>query len=352
MTNETKNPETYIIAEAGQNHNGSMEYAKKLIEMSAMPVIDNAYKRIVKGVNAIKFTKRDLSEELTKDAWNEEYNSPNAFGRTYGEHREALELSYDQHVQIGRHAFENGLDFIETLTSPKTVKLLEKVKVKYIKIASRDLTNIPLLVEVAKSKVPLILSTGMGGEKEINIALNEILSYHDNIILLHCISQYPADYTNLNLSSIQYMKEKYPFKIGYSDHSIGIMAPVAAVAMGAEYIEKHITLNHSMKGSDQAGSLEPNGLWRMVRDIRNYELSVGTKGKAIHDSVEQSRIKLERSICTKNEISKNQLINEDNLIMLSPGGGLAWTELSKIVGKRAKNDIRKHAQLKLDDING
>lgn len=336
----------YIIAEAGQNHNGDMMMAKQLIDMVTMPIIDSSFKRELPKVNAIKFTKRDLSEELTKEAYNQPYNSPHSFGKTYGEHREKLELSYEQHIELYHYAKERGMDFIETLTSPKTLQLLNHVQLAYIKVASRDLSNIQLLEEIGKSKVPVIISTGMGGLKEIDDAVNTLNRYHSNIVILHCISQYPAEYENLNLNSIPFLKQRYPeFKIGYSDHSIGIVAPIVAVALGAEYIEKHITLNHSLKGSDQAGSLEPDGLWRMTRDIRNMELSLGTLTKEINDKVAPFKTKLERSLCSNKPIKKGSVLTENDFIMLSPGGGMTWFERTNILGKRAKADIDENTTL-------
>ncbi len=342
--------EVYIIAEAGQNHNGSMKLAKQLIDMVAMPIMDKAFNRNLKPINAIKFTKRDLTEELTKKAWDKPYYSPNAFAPKYGEHREKLELSYEQHIELAEYANKKELDFIETLTSLKTVKLVEKINLKYIKVASRDLTHIPLLEEIGKTRIPVILSTGMGGESEINQALAVITKYHENIIILHCLSQYPAEYQNLNLNSILYLKEKYPYKIGYSDHSIGIVAPVVAVALGAEFIEKHITISHSLKGSDHKGALEPDGLWRMTRDIRNMEFAFGDKAKDIHEATKPFKEKLERSLCLKTHLKKDESLKEDNLIMLSPGGGLNWYEKNKIIGKKANKNIAETSLLKFEDF--
>jgi 3-deoxy-D-glycero-D-galacto-nononate 9-phosphate synthase len=340
----------YIIAEAGQNHNGSMKMARQLIDVAAMPIIDKAFNTELKGVDAIKFTKRDLSEELTKVENEKVYNSPNAFGKTYGEHRAALELDYEQHIELFKYAKERDLNFIETLTSLKTLKLLENVRLDYIKVASRDLTNIPLLEEIAKSKIPVIISTGMAGVKEIDDAFNLISKYHDLIIILHCVSQYPAEYQNLNLKSIPFLKDRYKTIIGYSDHSIGIVAPVMALALGAEFIEKHITLSHALKGSDHKGALEPDGLWRMVRDIRNMELAVGNYEKTIVDAITDVKIKLERSLSLKKSKSKGEVIMEDDLEMLSPGGGLSWHDKINIIGKKLLRDTDGKTTLTLDMV--
>jgi len=346
----TSQRHTYIIAEVGQNHNGDFTLAKQLIDMAAMPIFDRFGNRRLPGVDAVKFTKRDLSEELTVDEYNRPYDSPHSFGKTYGEHREFLELSYEEHAELEKYAHSKGLDFIETLTSIKTISLLKYAEVDAIKVASRDLTNLPLLEELAKTGKKLILSTGMHSEQELDEALETITKYHDNVAILHCVSEYPASYENVNLLSIPYLKEKYPYEIGFSDHTIGIVMAPVAVALGATIIEKHITLNRNMKGTDHRASLEPDGLWRMVRDIRNVEIALGRKGKFVPDVVLQTRKKLERSIAAKRDIQPGEIITEDLLCMLSPGTGLPWKERNKILGKKAIRPIRKHTHILPEDV--
>ena len=344
------NPDTFIIAEVGQNHNGDMNLAHQLVDIAAMPIFDKFNQHELKRVDAIKFTKRDLSEELSVEAQNQPYDSPHSFGKTYGEHRRHLELSYEQHVEIERYVHKKGIKFVETLTSLKTLKLLEMAEIDVLKVASRDLTNLPLLEELAKARKRIILSTGMGAEKEIDDALGIITKYHQDIVILHCVSEYPASYENMNLFSIPYLKEKYPFEIGLSDHSIGIVMAPVAVALGAAYIEKHITLNRQLKGSDHAGSLEPDGLWRMVRDIRNVEIALGEKTKFIPQVVQKARVKLERSIAAKTDLAENHLITEKDLCLLSPGTGLKWTEKHKIIGKKVLKLIPQNCLIDLKDI--
>jgi 3-deoxy-D-glycero-D-galacto-nononate 9-phosphate synthase len=344
------NKETYIIAEIGQNHNGDINLAKQLIDLAAMPIYDKFYNRKLKGVNAIKLTKRDLTEELTTDEFNKPYDTPNSFGKTYGEHRQNLELTYEQHVELINYARNKGLDVIETLCSPKCVSLTKMAKIDYIKIASRDLTNIPLLESIAKTNIPVILSTGMSDLSEIIIAIKTIEKYHSNISILHCLSQYPADYPNLNLLAIKTLKREFggKYKIGYSDHSIGIVAPIVAVSLGAEIIEKHITLSHALKGSDQKGSLELDGLWRMTRDIRNAELSFGVAEKKKSSVIEDTMNKLKRSLATNSDLKKGVVLTEDMLCMLSPGTGLNWFEKDKIIGKKLNRDVSKNTLLQLN----
>lgn len=341
----------YIIAEIGQNHNGNIKMAKQLIDVACLPIIDKAFNNELEGVNAVKFTKRDLTEELTKSEYNKLYISEHSFGKTYGEHREKLELSYENHIELYYYSKNKGIDFIETLTSPRTLKLLESIELDYIKVASRDLTNIPLIKEIARSRIKIIISTGMSSIKQIDDAIDNILAYHDKIIILHCVSQYPAYYKNINLLSIPYLKERYNFPIGYSDHSIGIVVPVVAVALGAEYIEKHITLSHSLKGSDHKCALEPDGLWRMVRDIRNIEIALGSYNKVISNDIDEVKLKLERSVCSNRDIKKGEIISESDIILLSPGNGLSWMERLKVIGKKANIDIPRHELIDESMVN-
>jgi sialic acid synthase SpsE len=209
-----------------------------------------------------------------------------------------------------------------------------------LKVASRDLTNLPLLNAMAETKIPMILSTGMAGQKELDDALDTITKHHSDISILHCLSQYPAEYPNINLNTIPYLKKHYSdYTIGYSDHSVGIFIPVAAVAMGAEVIEKHITIDRNMKGTDQKGSLGPDGVRRMVRDIRLLEMSKGEETIFMSDAVKSARTKLERSIATNKPIKAGQVITAADLHLLSPGDGFKWADQELVIGKVAKADI-------------
>ena len=327
---------TYIIGEIGQNHNGEVEIAKKLIDVIAQPVIDKLFGQKLMPMNAVKMTRRDLNEELSATEMQRPYDSPNSFGKTYGEHRAFLELNDLQHFEVFCYAKLNGLEFVETLCAKGCLSMLKHFTPDRLKVASRDLTNLPLLEAMAETKIPIILSTGMTGKKELDDALAIITKYHSNISILHCLSQYPSEYQNINLLSIQYLKEQYPqYTIGYSDHSIGILMPAVSVGMGAEIIEKHITLDRTMKGTDHRGSLEPEGIWRMVRDIRNTEYAIGEKEIFVSDKVLATRIKLERSIASVRIIEAGETIAETDLHLLSPGDGLKWIEKDKVIGMKA-----------------
>ena len=333
---------TYLIGEIGQNHNGSVELAKLIVDVAARPVKDDLFDLELKSMDAIKLTKRDLSYELSKSALNKPYTSIHSFGETYGDHREALELSYEEHFEIYKYAKSKGLDVVETLCAPSCLEILNYFIPDRLKVASRDLTNLPLLDALAKTKIPIIISTGMAGKEDLNIALDVISKHHDSISILHCVSEYPTNPNHVNLGSIAYLKSHFPqYTIGYSDHTIGISTPVAAVAMGARIIEKHLTLDRKMKGTDQAGSLGVDGCWRMIRDIRLLELSFGEEDLFMDPSVEATKIKLERSLAVNKTIAEGSTIKDSDLQLLSPGDGFKWRDKEKIIGKKALVQIEK-----------
>jgi sialic acid synthase len=331
---------TYIVGEIGQNHNGSVELAKIIIDLVSREIKDEVFGNTLKGVDAVKLTKRDLNQELSSSQMKRIYDNPHSFGKTYGEHREYLELNNEEHFEVYKYAKEKGLEFVETLCAVGCLSILNFFTPDKLKVASRDLTNLPLLSALAETKVPMIISTGMAGKKELDDAIETITKYHSNLSILHCVSEYPTKPNNVNLKTIQYLINNYKdFVIGYSDHTIGIATPVAAVAMGAKIIEKHITLDRRMKGTDQSGSLGPDGVHRMVRDIRILDQSIGVEDIFIVPETASAKEKLERSIATKRVLVKGSVITEDDIHMLSPGDGYRWAERNKIIGKKVKEKI-------------
>jgi len=335
-------PATYIIGEIGQNHNGSVDIAKLIVELVSRPVREELFNISLKPMDAVKMTRRDLSQELSVSQMEKMYDNPNSFGKTYGEHRQFLELDDEAHFEVYKYAKTLGLDFVETLCAVGCLSMLRLFVPDYLKVASRDLTNLPLLEALAETKIPIILSTGMAGKQELDEALEIINKKHSNISILHCVSEYPTHPTNVNLNTITYLKENYSqYKIGYSDHTIGISAPVAAVAMGAEIVEKHITIDRRMKGTDQSGSLGPDGVSRMIRDIRITEMSMGIKDIFISGSVAGAKNKLERSIASRRNIAKGEVLKEEDLHLLSPGDGFKWANRGELVGRKVNVGIAK-----------
>jgi len=332
--------DTYIIGEIGQNHNGSVDIAKLIVELVSRPIKEEVFNLTLNPINAIKMTKRDLAEELSESQMLRPYDNQHSFGKTYGEHRAALELSNLEHFEVYKHAKLFKLDYIETLCSIGCLSLLNFFSPDKLKVASRDLTNLPLIEALAETKIPIILSTGMSGKKELDDALEIITKYHNDISILHCVSQYPTFPDNLNLNTIKYLKNNYSqYKIGFSDHTIGISAPIVAIGLGAEIIEKHITIDRRMKGTDQSGSLGPDGVNRMIRDIRITEKWMGVEDFFIDESVAGPRMKLERSIASKIVMPVGHVITDNDIHLLSPGDGYKWANKNCVVGKKVLNKI-------------
>ena len=346
-----KNNHTYLIGEIGQNHNGSVELAKVIIDLISREIKDEVFGEVLRGMDAVKLTKRDLTQELSQSQMSRAYDNPNSFGKTYGEHREKLELTDDEHFEVYKHAKAKGLDFVETLCATGCLSMLKLFTPDKLKVASRDLTNLPLLAALAETKIPIIVSTGMAGKKELDDAIETITKYHTDLSILHCVSQYPTHPKNVNLKTINYLIKNYSeYTIGYSDHTIGISTPVAAVAMGAEIIEKHITIDRRMKGTDQAGSLGPDGVYRMVRDIRILDESLGEEKIFVVEDTVAAKHKLERSIASIRNLKAGEVITENDIHLLSPGDGVKWADKNEIIGKTILQDIHENEIIYLKDI--
>ena len=261
-----KDEPVFIVAEIGQNHNGRVDFAKRLIEQAARD-----------GVDAVKFCKRNLKNELTKAMADSPYVGKNSFGETYGEHREFLELSMDQHKELKDYAESKGLIYFASVCDKKSADDMEELGVHMFKIASRDLTNRPLIEHIAKKQKPIFLSTGMSDLEEIRKTIELIQKYHNHILLFQCTSEYPTQYKNVHLNVIPELEKEFNLNIGMSDHSSGIMVACASAVKGAVAVEKHVTLSRDMKGTDHIVALDPPGMKRLVHWIRWYELANGSK---------------------------------------------------------------------------
>lgn len=329
----------FIVAEIGQNHNGSLDIAKQLVDVAAMHQVD-----------AIKSCKRDLHCELTHDAWDRPYEGPQSFGDTYGKHREALELSPEQHMELFEYCKAKGLEYFVSACDLPSVDVMEHIGVNFYKVASRDLTNLPLLNHMAKTGKPIILATGMASEADIADAMITVRKYHNKIVVMQCTSEYPTPYEDCNILAMNTLRRKFNVLTGLSDHTIGIMTTPVAVALGACMIEKHLTLARYMKGTDHACSLEPDGLKRVVRDIRNVERALGNGVIHMIDGAKSAQAKLARSIVSKTAIPEGTTLTEEMLCMKSPGTGLKWREGDLIIGKRAFRDIPADVTLRLEDF--
>jgi sialic acid synthase SpsE/spore coat polysaccharide biosynthesis protein SpsF (cytidylyltransferase family) len=330
---------TYIIAEIGQNHNGNIELAKKLIEMAVRC-----------KANAVKFQKRDIPSELTTEAYNKPYDNPNSFGKTYGEHREFLEFNEEQHVELKEYASALGITYFCTPCDVPSLELLERIGCPFYKVASRDLTNIPLLIALGKTGKPVIISTGMADFEDIDDAIEALNIEKSKLIIMQCTSEYPCKLENVNLNAIKTLKDKYKVVVGLSDHTSGVIISAAAPLMGASIIEKHITLDRTMKGTDQPGSLEEAGLNKLVNYIRAIEIAKGDGIKDVNPATKAAKDKLARSITSAVDIKMGTVITEDMLCLKSPGIGLKWKQKNLIEGKKAIMDIPANVTIALNHV--
>jgi sialic acid synthase len=350
MQTKTTGGHTYIIAEAGQNHNGSFDLAKNLIDIAAVKVGHQGH---IFQADAIKFCKRDMQEELTVDEYNRPYLGSHSYGKTYGAHREALELSYEEHAELFLYAKKKGLDFIETVCNPGALKLLRWFRPDFIKVASRDINNVLLLEAIREADIPIILSTGMSGIQEVQQAVWDILPYQSDVTIMHCVSQYPALYENLNLRSVSYLRNYFfpeNLIVGYSDHTTGVLAASIAVMEGAQVIEKHITYDRGAKGTDHTGSMDLGGFERVIRDIRNTELAKGEFVKHKPTGIDQTEHKLRRSVCLRKDMKKGEIISKADLVLLSPGTGIPPEEIQNIIGCMLLCDVKGRTSLEWIDL--
>jgi sialic acid synthase len=254
----------FVIAEIGNNHNGDMKIAKELVDAASHA-----------GVSAVKFQTKDIETAFSQDLLNKPYNGPNSFGATYREHKNAIEFNSTQHKEIFEYSNKQGLVPFSTPFDIKSMELLENLNVPLYKISSFHVTDEPLLKAVCETRKPLIMSTGMSTWEELDKAVNQVLSYHDKLILLHCVSSYPTDDEDVNLSNITALKSRFGCLVGYSGHERGITICTASIPLGACVIERHFTLDRTMKGPDHAASVEPQGMELIVKHSKQISKALG-----------------------------------------------------------------------------
>lgn len=324
---------TLIIAEAGVNHNGSLTMAKKLIEVAAEA-----------GVDYVKFQSFKAENLVTKSAKQAEYQQRNIGDGNNFQYNmlKKLELSHEQHVELITYCREKGVKFFSTAFDFESIDYLASLNLGFWKIPSGEVTNYPYLVKIAQTGLPVIMSTGMCEMDEIKSALDVLTAnglQKEQISLLHCNTEYPTPMYDVNLSAMNEMRCQFDISVGYSDHTQGIEVPIAAVAMGAEIIEKHFTLDRSLPGPDHKASLEPNELKAMVTAIRNIEQAIGTGHKTVSASESKNKAIARKSIVAARNIKKGELFTEENLTVKRPGSGINPMRWPEIIGKKAVHDF-------------
>lgn len=322
----------FIIAEAGVNHNGNINIAKQLVDVAAEA-----------GVDAIKFQTFVSENVVSINAPKAEYQSKNTeTSETQLEMVKKLELSFEEFIELNEYCKSRQVEFLSTAFDLESIDFLKTMNMKYWKIPSGEINNLPFLIRVAQLRQPIILSTGMSTLEEVGIAIETLRKYGSNdIIVLHCTTEYPAPFEDVNLRAMKTIETEFGVPIGYSDHTLGIEVAIAAVALGATVIEKHFTLSRQMDGPDHKASIEPDELRAMVRAIRNVEISMGSGNKEPADSEKRNVAIARKSIVALCEIKEGDVFSEKNIAVKRPGGGLSPMSWFEVIGRRAPRDFEK-----------
>ena len=332
---------TIIIAEAGVNHNGSMKLAKQLIDTAAFACVDY-----------VKFQTFKTEKLVTQSAKKAEYQQKNMNNADNSQYQmlKKLELSEEQHYELIDYCKQRGVHFFSTAFDLESVAFLSTFQLGLWKIPSGEITNYPYLKRIAQEKQAVILSTGMSTMEDITAAVNVLVMHgtdKQQITVLHCNTQYPTPMQDVNLLAMQTIAKEIGVKVGYSDHTLGIEIPIAAVALGATVIEKHFTLNRNMEGPDHKASLEPDELKAMVSAIRNVEKALGSFEKIVSVSEIENKNVARKSIVAAKFIAKGEALTEENLTVKRPGNGISPMKWDDVIGKAASRNFEEDELIEL-----
>lgn len=337
----TRDGPAYVIAEVGHNHQGDVDKAKALIR-SAKEC----------GADAVKLQKRDNRALYTRELYDAPYDNEHSFGRTYGEHREALELSAAEWLELREFSREEGITLFGTVFDEASADFLAELGMPAFKIASGDLTNTPLQRHVARIGRPIFLSTGGGTLEDVERAVDTILPLNPQLCVMQCTAAYPCEVEELNLGVVQTYRERFPdLVIGLSDHQSGIAMSLVGFMLGARVIEKHFTLNHAWKGSDHAFSLMPEGLRRLVRDLGRVPEAVGDGVKRPLASEERPLEKMGKKLVASRDLLAGHVLADGDLVAKSPAdGGLSPYELDDLLGRKLGRPLAAEQAVSAEDV--
>lgn len=330
-----------IIAEAGVNHNGSVELAKKLVDSAAEAKVDYIKFQTFKSEGVV--TKKAEKAQYQKETTGSQEN-------TQLEMIKKLEIPYEGYLEIRDYCNQKGVKFFSTSTDPQSVEFLASLNMDMWKIPSGEVTNYPFLCKIASYNKPTIFSLGMSDMEMVREAVKVLLNNgldKEKLILLHCNTEYPTPYEDVNLLAMNAIREEFGVKVGYSDHTLGIEVPIAAVALGADVIEKHFTLDRNMQGPDHKASLEPKELSDMVDSIRHIEKALGDGVKRITESEKRNLIIARKSIVAACDIKKGEIFTEKNLTTKRPGDGISPMKWNEVIGQVAKRDFEEEEKIEL-----
>ncbi|HEU0304995.1 MAG TPA: N-acetylneuraminate synthase family protein [Gaiellaceae bacterium] len=331
-TRITDDGDCYVIAEIGHNHQGSVEQAQQLF-IAARDC----------GVNAVKLQKRENATLFTRAQYDAPYENENSFGATYGEHRESLELDRGAYAELQACAKELGLAFFATAFDVPSADMLAELDMPAYKTASGDLRNTPLLKHVASFGKPMIVSTGGASIEDVDRAVEAVLPINPQLCLLQCTAMYPAAVEDLNLGVITTFRERYPeLVIGLSDHQDGIAMSLVAYMLGARVMEKHFTLSHTLKGTDHPFSLMPEGMRKLVRDLRRTPAALGDGVKRPLPAEEAALRKMGKVLVAARDLEPGHVLGEGDVVARSPAdGGLPPYELDNVLGRTLGRGLRE-----------
>lgn len=330
----------YIVAEIGHNHQGSVQKAKELFQ---------AAKEC--GADAVKLQKRDNRSLYTREFYDKPYENEYSFGSTYGTHREALELGWEQYKELQAYAQSLGLDFFATAFDFASADFLARLDVPAFKIASGDLKTTPLLQYVAKFQKPMLVSTGGAKLEDVRRAYDAIMPINPRLCIMQCTAGYPPPFEELNLSAISTFREEFPnIVIGFSAHDNGIAMPLAGYMLGARVIEKHFTLDRAAKGTDHAFSLERPGFRRLSRDLRRLRVALGDGVKRPYPSEEAPLYKMGKKLVAARSLRAGQTLTRDDVAIKSPNDGLPPYELDRVVGCVLTRPLAVDENIKWEDL--
>jgi len=329
-----------VIAEIGHNHQGNVELCKQMIKAA-----------FDAGATAVKLQKRSNKNLFTKQYFDRPYNSENSFGATYGEHRENLEFDRDQYLELQAFSAQLGVIFFATAFDFESADFLEDLNVPAYKVASGDLKNIPLISYLATFGKPLFLSTGGGTIEDVDRVVTTLDETGVQYCIMQCTAGYPPAWDELNLGVISEFRDRYTSPvIGFSSHDSGIAMAAAAYALGARVVEKHFTLNRTLKGTDHAFSLEPQGLRKMIRDLDRLHLAMGDGQKRQFMSEKDPLQKMGKKMVFVRGMTRGAMLTREDIAFKSPGDGLAPWMIDQVVGKRLTRDVQADETLDIADL--
>ena len=330
-----KKNKTVIIAEAGVNHNGKIQLAKKLIDIASKAGADyvkfqtyNVDHLILKNTKTAIYQKKNLKKNLSQYSMLKKY-----------------QLTANDHNILISHSKKKKIKFLSTAFDEKSLELLSNYKLEYIKVPSGEITNYPLLKRISKSKKKILLSTGMSSIEEIKDALKVLKRKKKDITIMHCTSDYPANLKDLNLNFIHKLK-KFGCQVGYSDHSSSLITPSIAVGLGCKVVEKHFTLSKNLIGPDHKASLEPQDLYKMISYVRETDKMLGLMKKVITRSEKKTKLLVRKSLVASKDIKKGDFFSYENITTKRPGTGISPFKIKNYVGKKSQKNFKKNQLIK------